>query len=171
MKVRKNVISTVLGFMCCLGVVSASYSADWYTIDGGWCTLIYVPIPEDIQESATMASGSTPARAESEDTVLVNISLQEESEVSAEDSSDTQPSAEDAGSEEGFKPLFNGENLEGWTVQGLEKAGPKVEDGVLVVGGWDYWAVITKEQFKNFILRFDVKFDPRGNSGIFSHRQ
>jgi hypothetical protein len=115
MKVRKNVISTVLGFMCCLGVVSASYSADWYTIDGGWCTLIYVPIPEDIQESATMASGSTPARAESEDTVLVNISLQEESEVSAEDSSDTQPSAEDAGSEEGFKPLFNGK---------IWKAGP-----------------------------------------------
>ena len=49
MKVRKNAISTVLGFMCCLGVVSASYSADWYTIDGGWCTLIYVPIPEDIE--------------------------------------------------------------------------------------------------------------------------
>ena len=65
-----------------------------------------------------------------------------------------------------FEPLFNGENLEGWTVQGLEKAGPKVEDGVLVVGGWDYWAVITKEQYQDFILRFDVKFDPKGNSGI-----
>ena len=74
-----------------------------------------------------------------------------------------------AADEEGFEPLFNGENLEGWTVQGLEKAGPKVEDGVLVVGGWDYWAVITKEQYQDFILRFDVKFDPKGNSGILLH--
>lgn len=76
------------------------------------------------------------------------------------------PAAE---SEEGFVSLFNGENLEGWTIQGLEKAGPKVQDGVMVVGGWDYWAVMTKDEYENFILRFDVKFDPKGNSGILLH--
>ncbi|MFB3787881.1 MAG: DUF1080 domain-containing protein [bacterium] len=72
--------------------------------------------------------------------------------------------------EEGFKPLFNGKNLDGWLIQGLEKAGPKVqEDGVLAVGGWDYWAVISKEEFQNFILRFDVKLDGKGNSGVLFH--
>ncbi|RJP29356.1 MAG: DUF1080 domain-containing protein [Candidatus Omnitrophota bacterium] len=79
-------------------------------------------------------------------------------------------SAPAAESEEGFEPLFNGTNLDGWIIQGLEKAGPKIlEDGVLSVGGWDYWALITKKEFKNFIFRFDVKFDERGNSGILIH--
>jgi len=72
--------------------------------------------------------------------------------------------------EEGFKLLFNGKNLDGWLIQGLEKAGPKVQEGgILEVGGWDYWAVITKEDFQDFILRFDVKLDPKGNSGILFH--
>lgn len=73
-------------------------------------------------------------------------------------------------SEEGFTPLFNGQNLDGWIIQGMEKAGPKIlPDGIMQVGGWDYWAVITKKEFKNFILRLDVKFDERGNSGILFH--
>jgi len=72
--------------------------------------------------------------------------------------------------EEDFETLFNGKNLEGWIIQGLEKAGPKIlEEGVLAVGGWDYWAVITQRDFKNFILRFDVKFETNGNSGILIH--
>jgi len=79
----------------------------------------------------------------------------------------------DGDSEEGFQSLFNGKDLEGWTIQGLEKAGPKVADGVMVVGGFDYWAVITKDSFKNFVLRFDVKFDDSterpSNSGILIH--
>ena len=75
-----------------------------------------------------------------------------------------------ADSEEGFVKIFNGENLDGWIIQGMEKAGPKVEDGgVLKVGGWDYWAVITKKDYKNFVLRFDVMFDKKGNSGILFH--
>lgn len=74
-----------------------------------------------------------------------------------------------AADEEGFTPLFNGENLDGWVVQGLEKAGPKVKEGAMEVGGWDYWAVITKEDFGNFILRFDYKVDAKGNSGILLH--
>lgn len=74
-----------------------------------------------------------------------------------------------ADDEEGFISLFNGEDLEGWVVQGMEKAGPRVEDGVMVVGGWDYWAVITEEEFENFILRLDYMVDARGNSGILFH--
>ena len=73
-------------------------------------------------------------------------------------------------SEEGFISIFNGQNLEGWKIQGMEKAGPKFQEGgIMQVGGWDYWAVITKKEYKNFILRFDVKFDEKGNSGILIH--
>lgn len=71
--------------------------------------------------------------------------------------------------EEGFVSLFNGKNLDGWVIQGQEKAGPTIEDGVMIVGGWDYWAVITKEEFHNFILRFDAKWEKSGNSGILIH--
>ncbi|MEW6237190.1 MAG: DUF1080 domain-containing protein [Candidatus Omnitrophota bacterium] len=81
-----------------------------------------------------------------------------------------QPAISSAEEEEGFKSIFNGKDLEGWTIQGMEKAGPKIlEDGVMSVSGWDYWAVITKNEYKNFILRFDVKFDKKGNSGILFH--
>lgn len=72
--------------------------------------------------------------------------------------------------EEGFEKIFNGENLDGWAIQGLEKAGPKVQpEGVLEVGGWDYWAVLTKKKYKDFILRFECKFENKGNSGIIIH--
>ncbi len=75
-----------------------------------------------------------------------------------------------ADSEEGFEKIFNGKDLDGWIIQGMEKAGPKVEEGgIMKVGGWDYWAVITKKEYKNFILRFDVKFEKKGNSGILFH--
>ncbi|MDP8244094.1 MAG: DUF1080 domain-containing protein [Candidatus Hinthialibacter antarcticus] len=77
------------------------------------------------------------------------------------------------GGEEGFEPLFDEFNTThpgGWIIQGLEKAGPKIEPGgVLKVGGWDYWAVISKKSFSNFILRFDARFDPKGNSGVLIH--
>lgn len=75
--------------------------------------------------------------------------------------------------EEDFEPLFsayNKENSEGWIIQGLENAGPKIlDDGTLKFGGWDYWAVISKKEFGDFVLRFAVKFDNRGNSGILIH--
>lgn len=75
-----------------------------------------------------------------------------------------------ADSEEGFETIFNGKDLDGWIIQGMEKAAPKIEEGgILKVGGWDYWAVITKKEYKNFILRFDVMFEPKGNSGILIH--
>ena len=77
------------------------------------------------------------------------------------------------GDEVGFEPLFDAYDLKaegGWIIKGLAKAGPKVqEDGVLAVGGWDYWGVISKKEFENFMLRFDVKFDSKGNSGVLFH--
>lgn len=64
--------------------------------------------------------------------------------------------------------LFNGENLEGWTVYGTEKW--YVEDGLLVCesgpdAGYGYLA--TDERYKNFILDLDFKQEADGNSGVF----
>lgn len=74
-------------------------------------------------------------------------------------------------SEGGWVSLFNGENTEGWIIQGLEFTGPKIKDGAMVFRSFDYWAVITEKKFKNFILRVDMMFDPEkgdeANSGIF----
>lgn len=77
--------------------------------------------------------------------------------------------ASESEEEEGYISLFNGKDLEGWVVQGLEKAKPDVEDGVLVVGGWDYWAVITEKEFHNFTLKLDYMVEERGNSGVLIH--
>ncbi len=69
----------------------------------------------------------------------------------------------------GFELLFNGENLDGWIIQGLEGERPKIEDGVMKMHGWDWWAIISKKQFKDFILRCDVLIEPKGNTGILFH--
>ena len=71
---------------------------------------------------------------------------------------------------EGFELLFNGENIKGWIVQGLEGEEPSIRDGgVMRMDGWDWWAIISKKKFKNFVLRCDVKIEPKGNTGILFH--
>lgn len=63
--------------------------------------------------------------------------------------------------EKGFVSLFDGKTLSGW--QGATK-GYVVEDGVLVCrkGG----NLFTKEQYSDFIIRFEVKLPPGGNNGL-----
>lgn len=66
------------------------------------------------------------------------------------------------------KELFNGKNLEGWTVYGTEKW--YVEDGLLICesgpdAGYGYLG--TDKQYKNFILELDFKQEADGNSGVF----
>ncbi|MFH1741713.1 MAG: DUF1080 domain-containing protein [bacterium] len=68
-----------------------------------------------------------------------------------------------------FELLFNGEDLDGWIVQGYEGMTPAIEDGVMLMSRWDWWAVISKKKFKNFILRCDVRIEPKGNTGILFH--
>ncbi|MUH37386.1 DUF1080 domain-containing protein [Zobellia amurskyensis] len=66
------------------------------------------------------------------------------------------------------KELFNGENLEGWTVYGTEKW--YVEDGLLVCeSGPDkqYGYLGTDKHYKNFELTLDFKQLADGNSGVF----
>ena len=66
------------------------------------------------------------------------------------------------------KELFNGKNLEGWTVYGTEKW--YVEDGLLICeSGPDaqYGYLATDKHYKNFILDLDFKQEADGNSGVF----
>lgn len=64
--------------------------------------------------------------------------------------------------------LFNGENLEGWTINGTEKW--YVEDGLLVCeSGPDkaYGYLSTNAYYDNFVLELEFLQEDDGNSGVF----
>ena len=65
---------------------------------------------------------------------------------------------------EGFRPLFNGRDLEGWTGN-LD--GYPAEDGKIVVrperGGGNLY---TEKEYTDFVLRFDFKLTPAANNGL-----
>ncbi len=67
-----------------------------------------------------------------------------------------------------FTPLFDGKSLEGWQVRG-GKATYKVEDGAIVgttTEGSPNTFLCTKKNYGDFELRFEVKCDPKLNSGV-----
>jgi hypothetical protein len=66
------------------------------------------------------------------------------------------------------KKLFNGKDLNGWTVHGTEKW--YVEDGELVCeSGPDqgYGYLSTNKPYKDFVLSLKFKQEANGNSGVF----
>lgn len=66
------------------------------------------------------------------------------------------------------KPLFNNENLDGWTIYGTEKW--YVENKELICeSGPDnqYGYLVTDNEYKDFILRLKYKQEINGNSGVF----
>jgi len=68
----------------------------------------------------------------------------------------------------GYKKIFNGKDLAGWTIHGTEKW--YVENGELICeSGPDkqYGYLSTDKQYKNFILRLKFKLEANGNSGVF----
>lgn len=70
------------------------------------------------------------------------------------------------------KKLFNGKDLNGWTIHGTEKW--YVKDGVLICeSGPDkqYGYLSTNKNYKNFILTLEFKQDANGNSGVFFRSQ
>ena len=66
----------------------------------------------------------------------------------------------------GFRSLFNGKDLEGWTERGQPPQNWSVQDGVLVFSGKgaDLHSV---EKFTNYVLHVDWKVEPKGNSGVY----
>lgn len=72
----------------------------------------------------------------------------------------------------GWKLLFNGENLEGWSNFKSDKIRPgwQVKDGQLVCADpHDAGDLVTKEQFSWFELELEYNISPGGNSGIIYH--
>lgn len=73
-----------------------------------------------------------------------------------------------ASTAQGGKKIFNGKNLNGWTVHGTEKW--YVRNGELVCeSGPDkgYGYLSTKKSYKNFELTLKFKQEANGNSGVF----
>lgn len=64
--------------------------------------------------------------------------------------------------------LFNGQNLEGWTIYGTEKW--YVEDGLLICESGpdqEYGYLATDAHYDDFVLELDFKQQADGNSGVF----
>ena len=70
-----------------------------------------------------------------------------------------------AGGEEGFVPLFNGKDLDGWSDM---KHVYKAEDGMIVFeGGKDVFGnLFYHRPFTNFVARFEFKMKYHGNNGF-----
>jgi hypothetical protein len=68
----------------------------------------------------------------------------------------------------GFKKIFNGKDLTGWTIHGTEKW--YAENGELICeSGPDkqYGYLSTVRSYHNFILELKFKLEANGNSGVF----
>jgi len=78
-----------------------------------------------------------------------------------------------------FTPLFNGKDLTGLKLVGAKEDTFKVKDGVLEVSGKPNGYFATEKSFKNYHLKFEVRFaKPKdltddakfnGNSGVLLH--
>ena len=70
--------------------------------------------------------------------------------------------------EKGYKPIFNGKNLNGWVIHGTEKW--YVDDGLLICESGpdaEYGYLSTKKFYDDFELKLEFKQEANGNSGVF----
>jgi Domain of Unknown Function (DUF1080) len=79
------------------------------------------------------------------------------------------PALAQAGGEDGFVPLFNGKNLDGWEVR-EHKPGDKdkwsAKDSILTAMPGSGWIGTTK-MYGDFVLRLEWRIPLNGNSGVF----
>jgi len=72
--------------------------------------------------------------------------------------------------EDDFKPLFNGENLEGWVNVNCAPETWTVKDGLIICTGIPTGILRTTRQYENFILELEWKhLYKEGNAGLFIH--
>ena len=83
--------------------------------------------------------------------------------VAAEDAGRPAKQAAEQEAEEGFAPLFDGKTLDGW--QGATD-GYAVEDGVLKSRPESGGKLFTKDEYADFIFRFEFRLHPGDNNGI-----
>ena len=76
--------------------------------------------------------------------------------------------------EAGFKPLFDGQSLKGWTLLNPKGAGYSVTNlvdqtgtnAVIHCASGGGGNLLTEEQYSDFVLRFDFKISKGGNNGL-----
>ena len=71
--------------------------------------------------------------------------------------------------EEGFVPLFNGKDLEGWISVNCAPETYTVKDGMIICTGVPTGVMRTEKMYENFILELDWSHQVKGgNAGLFA---
>lgn len=65
-----------------------------------------------------------------------------------------------------FKPLFDGQTLNGWAIVDQKGDGYGVTNGVIYCAKGGGGNLMTEKQYDNFILRFEFKLEDGSNNGI-----
>ncbi|MHC4744165.1 MAG: 3-keto-disaccharide hydrolase [Planctomycetota bacterium] len=74
------------------------------------------------------------------------------------------------GDDGGFKPLFNGRNLDGWVNVSCAPETWTVKDGMIYCTGIPTGVMRTEKMYENYILELEYKhLKPKGNAGLFLH--
>jgi len=70
--------------------------------------------------------------------------------------------------DDGFKPLFNGKNFEGWVRTNTPESTWSFKDSMLICTGKPIGEIRTERMYQNFIMEVEWRhMKPRGNAGIF----
>lgn len=68
--------------------------------------------------------------------------------------------------EQGFVPIFNGKNLDGWVGIDGNKDSYYVKDGMLICKDTGHDHIFTEKEYANFVLRLEIRLDTGANNGI-----
>jgi Domain of Unknown Function (DUF1080) len=68
--------------------------------------------------------------------------------------------------EPGFKTLFDGKTLAGWTLKGGHGPGYVVENGLLVCPADGGGNLFTEKEYSNFVFHFDFRMADGANNGV-----
>lgn len=68
--------------------------------------------------------------------------------------------------QEGFVPIFNGQDLTGWVGLGGDTSSYYVKDGMLICKDTGKVHIFTEKEYANFVLRLQIRLDPGGNNGV-----
>lgn len=71
-----------------------------------------------------------------------------------------------AADDAGFTPIFNGKNLDGWTLINKKGEGYGVSNGILFCARGGGGNLLTEREYSDFILRFEFKLEDGSNNGI-----
>ena len=73
-----------------------------------------------------------------------------------------------AADEPGFRPLFNGSNLDGWVNVNVAPETFTVRDGLIISTGQPNGVIRTDRHYENFVLELEWRhLKPGGNAGVF----